>query len=1057
MGSEAFSKIERELLAHSTWVRRLARSLVASEADAEELVQDTWVAALRRPPVEGSPARPWLARVVRNLAARRWRRSDVSLESPEALSSAGSDDLLDFTERLETQRILVEELQALAEPARRVIMLRYFGGLDAAEIARRTGEPHGTVRWRLHDALAELRTRLDRRHGGAREGWMRALTFGSPPLVLPPAPHAPHAARRLAPQASSAPLAPASLAVSTGILAVNTLAKLVIVTVVLVLSVGVYVTTKDAPVAPVLETPASVQAAPWAAPLPSEANTTQLVDGATTPVRAAIDAPSAAAPQVPAPAAVLKGSLVVRCIDEHLRALPGAWLSSNLSLTAGTPEASPPVARAGQDGELRLDIDLPSGIGQTSFVAGCDGFATRWLRVHLVPGGIAYAGDIVFAPAGTVAGRVIDERGAPVGGAEITVTTPSEGHATGDLDLMRVRGPEFDIGAPSAKSGDDGRFHVGGVPVGLARVWARASGTRWSVSAPLEISAQHETRDIELALERENPDAARFGPIEGIVLAPDETPVKSPNISVLYSEGNSSTSTGTRGEMDGRFKIVPIGHGPHELTFSDADSRYTPVRLQDVAPGTHGLIVHLGEPKPVAVVVRSHGDAVTEFQLTWREVGARDDHAAAKTKTHPDGRAILMAPPASFTFIVDAEGFLPTTMGPYDGRHPPTEIDVALEPVPGVHGRVLAAGQPVPGARVWLQTFGRHMKVQVNEFDLFVEPREQFVTTSDAEGRFRLGLQHDGEFMLFAEATGWAKSELGPLELVASIGQKGIELALDAGGAIEGHVLMPRGRNPAGTIVGVNHGEGKPRTQTVGPDGRFRFEELTPGGWKVMRCHSDFSGSTSTAMSSGDSIEGGTIDTNCVVVSGRTTRYDVDLRDSAPCVLVLELKVNGEPAKAWTATLWPRGVYAISRDLPQGATDAQGRARIEAEDPGSYEVHLGPAAESATALQIRLSVDLVRGTTPLAHDLKTGRVEGTLLSWHDNSEHGWRYESGERADFQASVAIRADANGHFVLPIVPAGPGRILHDIATEPHTGNFVGVADFIVEAGKTSTVSVP
>src|SRR6185436_14680515 len=90
MPSDAFSRIERELLAHSSWVRRLARSLVASEADAEELVQETWVAALRRPPTEGSPARPWIARVVRNLAARRWRRSSVSFESAETLSAAES-------------------------------------------------------------------------------------------------------------------------------------------------------------------------------------------------------------------------------------------------------------------------------------------------------------------------------------------------------------------------------------------------------------------------------------------------------------------------------------------------------------------------------------------------------------------------------------------------------------------------------------------------------------------------------------------------------------------------------------------------------------------------------------------------------------------------------------------------------------------------------------------------------------------------------------------------------------------------------------------------------
>jgi hypothetical protein len=416
-----------------------------------------------------------------------------------------------------------------------------------------------------------------------------------------------------------------------------------------------------------------------------------------------------------------------------------------------------------------------------------------------------------------------------------------------------------------------------------------------------------------------------------------------------------------------------------------------------------------------------------------------------------------MAPPSSFTFVVDADGYLPKTMGPYDGTRAPAEIEVGLEPVPGVHGRVLAMGEPVAGARVWMQTYGRHMKVQVNEFDLWVDPNEQFATTTDADGRFRVGLQSDGEYMLFAEASGWAKCELGPLELAANVGQKGIDLVLDKGGAIEGRVLMAPGRNAAGTIVGVNHGEGKPRTQTVGPDGRFRFELLTPGKWKVMRCHSDFAGSTSTAISSGDEIVGGTIDTNCVVESGRTTTFDIDLRDNTSCVLDVALSLNGTPAKAWSLTLWPSTAAAIARALPHGATDSQGRARIELDEPGEYEVNLVPPPEDATALAIKLTVDVARGTTPLVHDLKTGRIEGAIASWRDDSEHGWRYESGSGADFHAEVAIHADSSGHFVLPIVPIGPGSILHDIATEPHTGNFVEVATVNVEAGKTASVSVP
>ena len=60
-----------ELVSHYGWLTTLARRLVRDESAADDLVQDTWIAALRRPPSEG-PLRPWLARVLTNA----WRMSE---------------------------------------------------------------------------------------------------------------------------------------------------------------------------------------------------------------------------------------------------------------------------------------------------------------------------------------------------------------------------------------------------------------------------------------------------------------------------------------------------------------------------------------------------------------------------------------------------------------------------------------------------------------------------------------------------------------------------------------------------------------------------------------------------------------------------------------------------------------------------------------------------------------------------------------------------------------------------------------------------------------------
>ncbi|MFT3772036.1 MAG: sigma-70 family RNA polymerase sigma factor [Minicystis sp.] len=164
------------LLEHAAWLRRLAGSLV--HGDADDLVQETWLAALRSPPADDRPARGWLAEVVKNAArmraraaGRRTRRETESASLAE--DAAPSPEVL--LDRLEAQRRLAELVADLAEPFRSTLLLRYFEGLSAAEIARRQGVPAGTVRWRLKEGLDRLRVALDRESGGDRKRWCLLL------------------------------------------------------------------------------------------------------------------------------------------------------------------------------------------------------------------------------------------------------------------------------------------------------------------------------------------------------------------------------------------------------------------------------------------------------------------------------------------------------------------------------------------------------------------------------------------------------------------------------------------------------------------------------------------------------------------------------------------------------------------------------------------------------------------------------------------------------------------------------------------------------------------
>lgn len=183
------------LLEHLDWVRRLARGLVADPNAADDLVQEAWISATRRPPHAGN-LRGWLATVVRNAARERARKeARRAVHEERAARSEAQSSSDELAERVAVQQQVVQHVLELAEPYRETVLLRYFQELSPDEIAQRMRVPVATVKTRLRRALAELRERLDRAHGGDGRAWVLALLpltqshatftkFGSGALLL---------------------------------------------------------------------------------------------------------------------------------------------------------------------------------------------------------------------------------------------------------------------------------------------------------------------------------------------------------------------------------------------------------------------------------------------------------------------------------------------------------------------------------------------------------------------------------------------------------------------------------------------------------------------------------------------------------------------------------------------------------------------------------------------------------------------------------------------------------------------------------------------------------
>ena len=172
------------LLAHADWLRDLARKLVGGTA-ADDAVQDTYVAALHAPPDPDLPAKPWLARVLRNASRMAHRSSTRRARREDAVTqiAAQPSSVADTVARAETFRMLVELVLALGEPYRSTLLHHYFDGDSFAAIARRDGIPEATVRGRHKQALDQLRRRLDARSAGDRRAWLASLA----PIAAPPA------------------------------------------------------------------------------------------------------------------------------------------------------------------------------------------------------------------------------------------------------------------------------------------------------------------------------------------------------------------------------------------------------------------------------------------------------------------------------------------------------------------------------------------------------------------------------------------------------------------------------------------------------------------------------------------------------------------------------------------------------------------------------------------------------------------------------------------------------------------------------------------------------
>ena len=149
-------------LAHRLSLVRLASLLLHDLGDAEEVVQDAFVAAYKRWDRVREPERAlaYLRSAVLNGARSRLRHRGVVARwtLPSAGRAPAVEDAVVVDEQRE--RIIVA-LQTLPTRQRECLVLRYYLELSESEIAATLGISAGSVKTHSHRALATLAQRLE--------------------------------------------------------------------------------------------------------------------------------------------------------------------------------------------------------------------------------------------------------------------------------------------------------------------------------------------------------------------------------------------------------------------------------------------------------------------------------------------------------------------------------------------------------------------------------------------------------------------------------------------------------------------------------------------------------------------------------------------------------------------------------------------------------------------------------------------------------------------------------------------------------------------------------